>query len=344
MESKQKVHPLARKHLAQVQPYSSAQHEFSGRDQILLNANENPFGGEFCRYPDSSALELGKAYLEFLNQDSLVQENLLFTNGSDEAIDLLIRGFCEPETDSVLITSPSFTMYNCWAAANNVNIEDVPLEGEGLNQLNVEKILESSAKILFLCNPNNPVGSALDLNQVQEVLEKFKGIVVLDEAYQEFSSQESGVSWLREFPNLVVLRTFSKAWGMAGLRCGIAIAAPEILDVLLRIKAPYNVNSAAQSQALRALASKDLLEKQQVILRERENMKNFFLSRPEVLKVFESETNFLLVQFKVSPQGLYQNLLDQGVVVRDRCCQVSNTLRFTIGTKEENEKVRKLCV
>ena len=348
------IHPLARKHLAKVQAYSSAQSEFSSRDTVLLNANENALGSMFCRYPHSYPVHLQKKYVQFLQsklkkEDDLTNthldpENIMFFNGSDEAIDLIIRAFCEPKEDSILVTSPSFTMYENWAKANNVNIIDVPLQGENLNILDTVSILSQRAKVIFLCSPNNPIGSSLSFEQIEEIVEKTEGksLVVVDEAYIEFSRKKSALSLLEKYPHVIILRTFSKAWGLAGVRAGLMIADTSILDVITRIKAPYNFTAPAQKAVEFALDNfQDMRMKVGLINVEKKRVQEFLESLSSVKKIYESDANFLLVEWE-DAQKIYETLLASGIVVRDRSMQVANTLRITIGTREENDMLMKV--
>ncbi|MEO1435949.1 MAG: histidinol-phosphate transaminase [Bacteroidota bacterium] len=342
-----KVDALLRPNIRGLKPYSSARDEFTGKAEVYLDANENALGspiGSFNRYPDPYQREV-KAKLAAYK--GLSTDQIFLGNGSDEAIDLLFRAFCEPGLDEVILVPPTYGMYKVCAGINDIGIVEVPLlDNYQLDVPNLKAAYSERTKLLFICSPNNPTGNSINAADVLEILNSFPGIVIVDEAYIDFSSQDSFVSLLPEgeaglgdYDRLVILQTFSKAWGLAGLRLGIAFSNPEIIQVLNRIKPPYNVNSLTQEKALEALgqiAKKEVIV--QEILSERRRLSTAFRQMPFVQKVLPSDANFLLVQLP-DPRGTYEQLLAKGIVVRDRSKVLSceGCLRFTVGTTEEND-------
>ena len=332
---------LIRPNVRAMQPYSSARSEFTGAARVMLDANENSLGSvgpvELNRYPDPHQTAL-KAALAPLKQLSPAQ--IFLSNGSDEVIDLLVRLVARPGQDSVLCTPPTFGMYEVAAALNDVTLERVPLDADfQLSAAAVAEIVASEAKIAFLCTPNNPTGNSLRLAAVEAVLRGFAGLVVVDEAYGDFAEQPSWTSRLAEFPNLVVLQTFSKAWGLAGIRLGMAFAAPAIIAYLNRIKLPYNVSENTQRLALGALADTTrLAELRRQLLAGRAGLEAQLPALPVVAQVFPSDANFLLTRFHADAGVVYQHLLDRGIVVRRPSqAALAGTLRLTVGTPAENE-------
>lgn len=335
---------LVRPHILDMKPYSSARDEFRGEGMVFLDANENNLGsvggGNWNRYPDPIQLRL-KEQIAMLFGIQLQQ--VFLGNGSDEAIDLLLRLVCVPQQDQILIQPPTYGMYKVGAELNQVGIQEVPLS-QGL-ELEPKKILQAvrpTTKIIFICSPNNPTGNALSLAAVEHIAKNFRGLVVLDEAYQDFSTQASGISLLDILPNLVVLRTFSKAWGLAGLRLGMALAHPELIALLTKIKPPYNINALTQelaSKAIKKVGEKDAFVAQ--IIAQREILRRELEKLPVVQDILPSETNFLLVRFGREARPIYEKLIQAGVVVRDRSRELhcQNGLRFSIGTEAENQKV-----
>ncbi|MAY22668.1 MAG: histidinol-phosphate transaminase [Flavobacteriaceae bacterium] len=328
---------LVRKNIQGLTPYSSARGEFSGSAEIFLDANENPFG-TFNRYPDPYQQALKK---EIAQLKDLPVENIFIGNGSDEAIDLLFRVFCEPGKDKALIFPPTYGMYRVSAQINDVSLIEVPLNNQFLiSEASVAPFLKDPLlKLLFVCSPNNPTGNLIPHKTLLRLLKNFSGIVVVDEAYIDFSEGPSALELLPEFPNLVVLQTLSKAWGQAGLRIGFAFGASEIISYLNKVKPPYNVSSANQQQALKALQNSAQFEKnRQLILSEKKRMEKALEKIPGVQKIFPSETNFLLLQIENAPE-IYRQLIAQKIIVRNRDRQIENTLRITIGCPSENEKL-----
>lgn len=326
---------IVRQNILYLKPYSSARDEFEGLAEVALDANENPFGFGLNRYPEASHKSLKKAYSKFA---SVGADRLLFGNGSDEIIDLIIRAFCEPKKDKILIMPPTFGMYKVAAAINDVNTIEIPLTHSfDIDLETTQKHLnDQHLKVIFICSPNNPTGNVLDRTAIVHITEKFQGLVVADEAYVDFCDQDLTKV---EIPNLLVLRTFSKAFGLAGIRLGVGIANPQIIGLLNRIKPPYNINSTTQEQAIKTLEHPQKVWQQvEIIMNEREKLRSQLGKIESIKKIFPSDANFLLVEFD-NAQDTYQNLLKQGIVVRDRSSLVPNTLRITVGTPEENDRL-----
>ncbi len=332
---------LLRKNIKNLRPYSSARDEYSGEAMVFLDANENPFNQPYNRYPDPLQKKL-KEKISLLKD--IPADQIFLGNGSDEPIDLLIRAFCEPGKENIVTFDPTYGMYKVAASVNNVEVKKVSLTKN--YQIEVKKLINTvneNTKLLFLCSPNNPTGNLLDKGAVIEMVKKFNGIVVLDEAYIDFAPGKSLLSELKNYENLVILQTFSKAWGMAGIRLGMAFAAPEIISVLSKIKYPYNLNILTQEKALELTENKERIEKWiKLIIAEREKMAELLKGFPFVVQVFPSDANFLLVKMH-DARGVYQYLVEKGIVVRDRSkvhlCEES--LRVTIGTSAENEQLLK---
>lgn len=329
------INKLTRANVRALKPYKSARDEFEGFAEVSLDANESPFGFGLNRYPEASMLELKAAFGKFREVDP---SRLIFGNGSDELIDLLIRAFCEPTEDKILVFTPTFGMYSVCANVNNVEILQQSLTADfqiDLNELN-PNLTDRNLKVIFICSPNNPTGNKIANDTILKIAESFDGLVVVDEAYIDFSTDSLvGI----DIPNLFILQTFSKAFGLAGIRLGAGMGSKEVVDVLNKIKPPYNVNSITQEKAVAALKRPEEIKKQvEIIKEERKKLASALPSISTVKKVYPSEANFLLVQFE-DAKATYQVLLEQGIVVRDRASQVSNTLRLTIGTPEENKKL-----
>ncbi len=333
---------LLRQNIKELIPYSSARDEYKGKDGVFLDANENThpdkYLNRFNRYPDPLQLKLK----EKLSEIKGVMINQIFIgNGSDEAIDILFRAFCEPGKDNAIICPPTYGMYEVSAAINNVKIIKVPLFVETF-QLDTKNILESiteTTKLIFFCCPNNPTGNGVKWQDIKTILELFNGIVVIDEAYIDFSSYKSLLYELENYPNLVILQTLSKAWGLAGLRVGLAFTSATIINVFNKIKPPYNINSVSQKLALKELKNQEEISKQvKEIISEREKL-TFEITRLNcVLKVYPSEANFILVK-TLSATNIYKYLVENKIIVRNRTnvllCE--DCLRITIGTMEENK-------
>ena len=328
---------LTRKNIWNLAPYSSARNEYAGREaRVFLDANENPYNQPFNRYPDPLQLELKDA----LSRLKRVPAECIFLgNGSDEAIDLPYRCFCEPGVDNVVAIEPTYGMYKVCADINNVEYRTVLLDDNF--QTTAEKLLAATddhTKIIWLCTPNNPTGNCLNRFEIIKVIEQFQGLVIVDEAYSEFSSQQPLRTELGQYPNLIVLNTMSKAWGCAAIRLGMAFATKEIIDIFNKVKYPYNVNQLTQQQALEAL--KDPFEVDnwvKILLQERSRMMDAFQMLPICEKVYPSDANFFLAKMTDATK-IYNYLVDRGIIVRNRhrvqLCM--NCLRITIGTKTEN--------
>ncbi|MBC7446496.1 MAG: histidinol-phosphate transaminase [Hymenobacteraceae bacterium] len=325
-------------------PYTSARDEFTGAARAALDANENPFGhpavgGAWARYPDPHQRDLKELLAA---RHGLDPAQLLVTNGSDEAIDLLVRAGCQPGRDAILTAPPTYGMYAVTAAAHDVRVRPVPLTLPGF-QPDVPALLaaiDETTKLLFLTTPNNPTGNLLDAAPIEALLRGFPGLVVLDEAYHEFATTPSWTTRLAEFPNLVVLQTLSKAWGLAGLRVGVLYAAPALVALLAKLKPPYNVSGVSQELAARALADPAAAAATIARIRaERERLTTALTANSAVVEVLPSDANFLLVRLAVPARPAYEALLTRGVVVRDRSREYgcADCLRVTVGTEAEND-------
>lgn len=331
---------LIRANIQRLTPYSSARDEFSGEAKVFLDANENSLGSPltkwYHRYPDPHQRML-KEKLGIVKGVSA--EHIFLGNGSDECIDLLFRCFCEPGKDNVIICPPTYGMYAVSANINDVEIKKAPLLDDfQLDLVHLETLVDDHTKLIWLCSPNNPTGNCLNRIDIEMVLNNFNGIVVIDEAYINFAKQNSFIQDLADYPNLVVLQTLSKAWGLAGLRLGMAFASPAIIAVLDKVKPPYNINQATQELVLQALEEvgqvNDMIR---LLVDMRDALAKVFLSMPTVEKVYPSDANFLLVKVK-DARKIYEFLLTKGIVLRDRSnvALCEDCLRITIGTEKEN--------
>lgn len=322
---------LIRKNILSLTPYSSARDEYKSNQGIFLDANENPFGN-LNRYPDPYQWRL-KQILS--SQKKVAVENILIGNGSDEIIDMVQRIFCEPKEDKIIICPPTYGMYEVYANINNLEIVSIPLTEDF--QLNTDEILKQNAKILYLCSPNNPTGNSLE--NLEYIIENFNGIVFLDEAYIDFSDQPSLVSKIKQSPNLIASQTFSKARGLAAVRIGVAYANETIISVMNKVKPPYNVSQLNLEAAVQSLASDDEFKSNvQLIKSERELLKQSLLGLDFVTKIYPSEANFLLVEME-NATAIYNSLIEQQIITRNRCSVVENTIRITIGTPRENQQL-----
>jgi histidinol-phosphate aminotransferase len=334
---------LVRTNIRTLKPYSSARDEFKGEASIFLDANENSLGSPlvkwYNRYPDPLQLKV-KEKIAFIKK--IPVDQIFLGNGSDEAIDLLYRCFCEPGIDEVVIFPPTYGMYEVSANINNVKLNRVPLtEQFQLDLEALEQAIKPNTKIIWICSPNNPTGNSIDREAIEMILNNFDGLVVIDEAYINFSRQKSWLSDLQDYPNLVILQTLSKAWGLAGIRLGMAFASPEIIGYLNKVKPPYNISEPVQELAIKALEEIGQVNDMIVTLvNERQNMVTSLLKNEEVLKIYPSDANFLLVKFK-DASGLYKYFVEQGIVVRDRSNVVlcEGCLRITVVTPIENTKL-----
>ena len=327
---------LLRKNIQSLQPYSCARDEFKGEASVYMDANENPYNAPFNRYPDPLQLKLK----EKLGRNKEVPvENIFLGNGSDEAIDLVYRAFCEPRIDNVVAIDPTYGMYKVCASINDVEYRKVLLDDDF--QFTAQSLLDatdSHTKVIWICSPNNPTGNALNRSEIILTLETFRGIVVIDEAYIDFSGQESFTHVLSRYPNLIILQTFSKAWGNAAIRLGMAYASEEIIRVFNKIKYPYNVNILTQEQALKALENeKQVKDWVKILLDEREKLTAELSVLPMVQHIYPTSANFVLVRVS-DANATYQHLVDRGIIVRNRntVSLCLGCLRITVGTPEEN--------
>lgn len=331
---------LTRQNIWNLAPYSCARNEFSGRNaSVYLDANENPYNGPYNRYPDPLQLEVKKQ----LSRVKRVPEECIFLgNGSDEAIDLMYRCFTEPKIDNVVAIEPTYGMYKVCADINDVEYRTVSLNDDF--SLNAERLLaacDDHTKLIWLCSPNNPTGNALNRDEILKVIDAFEGLVVVDEAYSDFSSQPAFRLELAQHPNLVVLNTMSKAWGCAALRLGMAYASKDIIDIMTKVKYPYNINMLTQRQALEMLRDPYEIDKWvRTILLERSRVIDAIRMLPLCRKIYPSDANFILVEVDDASKT-YNYLVDKGIIVRNRnnvhLC--NGCLRITIGTKSENQEL-----
>lgn len=332
---------LVRDNIKIMQPYSSARDEYKElkTDMVFLDANENPFNTGVNRYPDPQQCVVKQALSSIKKIDT---NSILLGNGSDEVLDLIFRAFCEPNRDNIITLPPTYGMYKVLANLNAVENIEVPLNSEFQPEVNrVLEAVTSQTKILFLCSPNNPTANNLNASLIEELLCKFKGVVVIDEAYIDFSEDESWVSKLSDFPNLIITQTLSKAYGMAGIRLGVCYASAEIIAILNRIKPPYNVNQLTQKKALKRLVNLNEVNNEiAYILKQRDWLISKLKDIVYIEKIYPSNANFILI--KVDNANLrYQELLKEGIVIRNRTQQFGceNCLRLTVGNQQENIKL-----
>jgi len=332
-----KLENLIRTNVKTLNPYSSARDEFSGTSSIFLDANENPYDNGVNRYPDPQQWKLKERLSEI---KGIAKKNMILGNGSDEVIDLLLRAFCEPGQDKLIICKPTYGMYQVAAQINDLKICELELDANF--QPDVKAILENNdAKLLFICSPNNPTGNLIDNEILRELLDQFNGLIVLDEAYIDFVADASMLNELCKYPNLVILQTLSKAWGMAGIRLGMGFASIDIIEVLNKIKPPYNVNVLTQDKALELLKNEKCFEKEvELLLQEKKWLSEELRSFTFVEKVFPSQANFILIRVKDANE-LYQFFVEKGIVIRNRTnvSQLRNCLRISVGTKTENQNL-----
>ena len=328
---------LVRKNIINLAPYSTARDEYKGKLGVFLDANENPYENRYNRYPDPRQLELKGIISGF---KGVAVENMFIGNGSDEAIDLCYRIFCTPGKDNAVAIAPSYGMYRVAADINDVEVREVQLGADF--SLPVKELLaacDENTKLMFICSPNNPSGNSFPMEQMLELVSSFKGVVVVDEAYIDFASQPSLLTVLDSHKNLIILQTLSKAYGLAGLRLGLAFADAEIMSIFAKVKYPYNINLAGMERAKELLA-RDVKSEIEQLKSERERVAEALAAMPCVEKVFPSDANFLLVRVG-DARALYDALIDEQVIVRDRSrikgCE--GTLRITIGTPEENDRM-----
>lgn len=337
------INSLQRENIKNLRPYSTARDEYKGQASIYLDANENSFGSplpaDYNRYPDPLQLDLKDAISKI---KGVPIENTFLGNGSDEAIDLLYRAFCEPGKDNVIILPPTYGMYEVSANINNVEVRKVNLLSNFQLDLDgIAEAIDSNTKIIFICSPNNPTGNSIIRTDIETVLANFQGLVVIDEAYINYAKQRSFIKELTEYPNLVVMQTFSKAWGLAALRLGMAFAARPTIDILNKVKPPYNINQATQDLALAALQNVNQVNEWiKVTVEERDSLSIALSDLKIVNKVYPSDANFVLAEVS-DATGIYDYLVNQGIIVRDRSkvtlCE--GCLRISIGTPAENQNL-----
>jgi histidinol-phosphate aminotransferase len=335
------INNILRENIKNLTPYSSARDEFQGEASVYLDANENAFGSpledQYNRYPDPLQYKVKMRLSEI---KGVPARNIFLGNGSDEAIDVLFRSFCNPGVDNVILVPPTYGMYEVSANINDIKTKKVSLTAE--YQLNLEGIsqaIDEHTKIIFICSPNNPTGNSINRDDVETLLANFDGLVVVDEAYINFSRQKTFIQELTEYSNLVVLQTLSKAWGLAGLRIGMAFASEEIIEVMNKVKPPYNINEASQQLALKALNNVEQVNEWiKETLAQRDKLVLALKDLDIVLDIYPSDANFILVK-TTNPRGIYNFLVERGIIVRDRSkvdlCEGS--LRITVGTPAENE-------
>ena len=337
------IKKVVRPNIEKLKPYSSAKVEFSGEARILLDANENSLGSPltkwYNRYPDPFQNEI-KQKLAFIKK--IPASKIFLGNGSDEIIDLLFRAFCEPGKDNVIICPPTYPMYEVNANINNIGIQSAPLLSDfQLNVAHIEQLVNEKTKIIWICSPNNPTGNSLDRIDIETILNHFNGLVVVDEAYINFSKQKSFVQSLEDYPNLVVLQTLSKAWGLAGLRLGMCFTNEAIVGYLNKVKAPYNISMVAQELVLKALEEVGQVNGMiQHLVEMRIALAEVIASMPHVQNVYPSDTNFLLVKI-LHASDLYKYLCSKGIIVRDRSklLNCEDCIRITVGNEQENTEL-----
>lgn len=330
---KSEIKNLVRKNILSLKPYSSARDEFSGSDGVFLDANENPFG-ELNRYPDPHQKELKTKLSEI---KSVPVSTIFVGNGSDEVIDLTFRIFCNPGKDKALIFTPTYGMYEVSAEINEVDLIKVPLtESFQIDFDALENhIVDENLKLIFICSPNNPTANSLE--NIETVLQKFNGIVIVDEAYIDFSKAGSLLTKIEQYPNLIVMQTFSKAWGLAAARVGMAYSNDLIISLYNKVKPPYNVSGPNQKAALKSLENVAEFEKRKtLILEQRTWLENHLAGLAVVIRIYPSDANFLLVEM-TDANRIYNELVNQKVITRNRHSVIANCLRITVGSPEENQ-------
>jgi histidinol-phosphate aminotransferase len=342
------INLLLRENIKKLIPYASARDDFNGSAHIFLDANENSLGSpitpDYNRYPDPHQVKIKEQLTQI---KGLLPQHIFLGNGSDECIDLLYRAFCNPGKDNVIIHPPTYGMYEISAHIQDVEVRRAMLTPQfELNMAAFEEQVDENTKIIWICSPNNPTGNAFHRSDIEMLLNNFDGLVVIDEAYINFSRQQSFIRELTEYPNLVILQTLSKAWGLAGLRMGMAFASELVIDVLNKIKPPYNIGQATQELVMKALKETTKVNEMiKDIVRMRNEMAEKISRLSSVSNVYPSEANFLLVQIQHTRQ-VYENLITKGIVVRDRSSAPGCTdcLRITVGTKEQNDRLLEILL
>jgi len=328
---------LVRPNILSLKPYSSARDEFKGSEGVFLDANENPYG-TLNRYPDSYQRELKDKLSAYNNVPA---KNIFIGNGSDEIMDLIIRVFCNPSVDKALTFTPTFGMYQVVADINNIELIKLPLNCDfQINTHDLNPLLnDDNLKLIFICSPNNPTGNCFNDDDVEFILKNFKGIVIVDEAYIDFSSKTSWLKTLETYPNLIVTQTFSKAWALASARVGIAYASEDLVQLLNKVKMPYSISKLNQQAAINALDNQSDFKKNiKIILKEKKQLIQKLNQLNSVKKIYPSDANFLLVEFD-DANKIYQDLVSQKIITRNRHKLVNNAIRITVGTPEENQQL-----
>jgi len=333
------INKLVRKNVLSLTPYSSARDEFKGHSGIFMDANENPYGN-LNRYPDPYQKELKTEIAKYKGID---EEKIFLGNGSDEIIDLCFRVFCNPGIDKVLTFTPTYGMYEVSASVNDVTVIRMPLDYD--YQIDLEKVKEfftdKSLKMIFICSPNNPTGNAMDFRIVENILDSFNGIVVIDEAYIDFSEKPSFIKLVDKYPNLILMQTFSKAFGLASVRIGMAFSNPETIRFFNKIKPPYNISTVNQKAALNKLKNIEKVKYQIIKIRkERKRLSSELLKMSFTRRIYPSDANFLMVEVS-DANYLYNELVNKGIIIRNRSSIIDNCLRITVGKKSENDKLIK---
>jgi histidinol-phosphate aminotransferase len=342
MENNFDINTLVRENVKAMKPYSSARDEFEDYDtanMIFLDANENPYENGVNRYPDPQQATVKSVLAE---QNGVDNNQILLGNGSDEVLDLLFRAFCEPKIDNVITLPPTYGMYGVLANLNAIENREVLLSNDFQPKLDaIMKVVDTNSKMIFLCSPNNPTGNSFSEDSVQYLLDNFNGLVVIDEAYIDFSDKASWIQKIKDYPNLIITQTLSKAYGLAGIRLGICYASAVIIAVLNKIKPPYNVNELTQKRALERLANPTQIKEEiNSIITHRNQLLKVLNEVNFVSNIYPTEANFILIKVDNANQR-YDELIAKGIVIRNRTTQplCENTLRLTIGTEEENQKL-----
>ena len=337
------ISSLTRENIKNMLPYSSARDEFSGTAAVFLDANENslgsPLGYHYVRYPDPHQVALK---LAIAVDKGLQTENIFLGNGSDECIDILYRCFCNPGKDNVIICPPTYGMYEVNAHLNDIEIRRATLTDHFQLDINlISELINDNTKLIWICSPNNPTGNSPDAEDIKQLAENFNGLVVIDEAYIDFATQDSLVNELIHYPNLVILQTFSKAWGLAALRLGMAFASKEIIMVLNKVKPPYNISGPTQELALQAMNRKSVFETNVAVLKKlRTALRQSLEKLPVIEKLYPSDANFILVRV-IDAAAVYTYLMGKGIVVRNRSniLLCDSCLRITVGNENENQRL-----
>ena len=332
-----KLKKIVRPNILELQPYSSARDEFSGQEGVFLDANENPFG-VLNRYPDPYQKELKN---KLAGQKGIATDSIFIGNGSDEVIDLAFRIFCNPGADKALTFTPTYGMYDVSAAINNIELVKIPLNNDFQIDLETVKpyLRNTTIKLIFICSPNNPTGNLIDINTIEVILNNFNGIVIIDEAYIDFSNSDSLIKLINKYNNLIVSQTFSKAWGLAAARVGTAYSNKEIISLYNKVKPPYNVSELNQIAAIKALNNqKKFNANLKIILEEKKLLGKALKELDIVKKIYRSDANFILIEVN-DANNIYTTLVDQQIIIRNRNNQVKNCIRITVGTSEENQKL-----